>query len=70
MGSFFLGGGSEETLTQEEITQFMRHGCFGSHWGTETVMGQVVQDLRSEEIGFIRELLLIGTNSFLQLWSP
>lgn len=48
----------------------MRHGCVGSHWGTETVMGQVVQDLRSEEIGFIRELLLTGTNSFLQLWSP
>lgn len=56
---------SEEALTQEEMMQSMRHGSVGSHWGTKTVMDQAVQDLRSEEIDFIRELLLTGTNSFL-----
>lgn len=49
---------SEEALTLEEMTQVMRHGWVGSHWGTETVVGQAVQNLRSEEISFTRELLL------------
>lgn len=63
-GELFL---SEEALTLEEMTQFMRQGWVGSHWGTETVVGQAVQSLKSEEIGFTREQLLTGTNSLLQL---
>lgn len=55
-GELFL---SEEALTQEEMTQWemRRRGWAGSLWGIEPAMGPPVQNLRSKETGFIRELL-------------
>lgn len=73
-GELFL---SEEALTQEEMTQReMRRGWAGSHWRTETAMGLAVQNLRSEETDFIKELLLtvlqrdeVGDAVERSLWS-
>lgn len=52
-GELFL---SEEAVTQEMTQCKMRHGWVGSHWDTGTVLGQVMQNLSSEETGFIGEL--------------
>lgn len=55
-GEMFL---FEEALTQAEMTllEMRRLGWLGSHWGIETMMVLTVQNLRSEETGFIREQL-------------
>lgn len=55
-GEMFL---SEEALTQAETTQLemRRRGWLVRRWGIETMILLTVQNLRSEEASFIKELL-------------
>lgn len=66
-GEMFL---SEEALIQAETTllEMRRHGWLGSRWGIETMMVLTVQNLRSKETGFIRELLPMVLQRYKVWW--